>query len=875
MARRRSRARAVLTVECLEGRTLLSSYGVVVKGIGPWTGEPQFIDARHNLIPWGSWDVHGYHSDPSLKLTPQGYPLSNASTFGFLTNYPDGVYQVSYQGKADLFFAGIGANNGPFTLGSDGYYHGSITINHSWYNGSALVLHAQGLDPSKPFGNMSIIPPGYSTPLTQEYTSTFLKQLQPFSELRFVEWTQTINSTEKNWSDRVPPDWFTAAGPGGVSFEDIIELSNEAHKDMWINVPALATNDFITQLARLIYNKLDPGLNVYVEYSNETWNNFFSENAQVFAAGKANPIVNQSGDIIAQQTAYMTKVIGDIFKSVFGSASSRVLPVLGGWATQPNYDTDELQFLKQHYGNPAKSIYALATAPYVDLASGTDVSGLTMNGLFASAFQNLDTTFPQMLDADLAVAHTYNVGLVTYEGGQSFNPFNGINEPLKHQAQSDPRMNDFYRRMIEIWNQHVGSLFTFYALNDPFWGLLPSITSPGGPKWDGVMSAILPVGDADLDGVVNRNDKAIVTANQGMKGAWWEQGDFNHDGVVDGNDLNLLQGKMAFKGSDAATQGNWKGVYGADGYNVIGDMSSYPSYATVTPSGVSPITWTNNTSDLRALQKGDPGTTNRTATGWYSSNQFTIDLKLTHGKIHEVSIYAVDYDHLNRSERVDLIDPSTGKVVDSRTLSSFTLGEYLSWNLTGHMQLRFTNLSGPNAVVSGLFFGGAASPSYLAPDTTTQGTWKNNYGADGYNVIGDLSSYPSYAKVTPSGTSSYTWASSTTDRRALQKADAGATDRIAACWYSSTQFAVDLKLTDGLTHKISIYAVDWDKRGRSERVDVVDPSTGKVLDSRTLSSFNNGVYVTWNLTGHVQLRFTSLAGPNAVLSGLFFNSKFT
>ena len=93
-----------------------------------------------------------------------------------------------------------------------------------------------------------------------------------------MEWTQTINSTEQNWSDRVPADWFTSAGPGGVSFEDIIELSNEAHKDMWINVPALATTDFVTQLANLIYSKLDPGLNVYVEYSNETWNNSFVEN---------------------------------------------------------------------------------------------------------------------------------------------------------------------------------------------------------------------------------------------------------------------------------------------------------------------------------------------------------------------------------------------------------------------------------------------------------------------------------------------------------------------------------------------------------------------------------------------------------------------
>ena len=51
----------------------------------------------------------------------------------------------------------------------------------------------------------------------------------------------------------------------------------------------------------------------------------------------------------------------------------------------------------------------------------------------------------------------------------------------------------------------------------------------------------------------------------------------------------------------------------------------------------------------------------------------------------------------------------------------------------------------------------------------------------GYDVIGSSASLPSYATVTPSGQSSYTWASSTTDPR-LQAA--GGSSRIAACWYS-------------------------------------------------------------------------------------------
>jgi hypothetical protein len=43
-----------------------------------------------------------------------------------------------------------------------------------------------------------------------------------------------------------------------------------------------------------------------------------------------------------------------------------------------------------------------------------------------------------------------------------------------------------------------------------------------------------------------------------------------------------------------------------------------------------------------------------------------------------------------------------------------------------------------------------------------------------------------------------------------------------------------------------------------------------VLDSRSLTNLSGGVWVVWNLSGHVQLRLTGTAGPNAVLNGLFF-----
>jgi hypothetical protein len=81
---------------------------------------------------------------------------------------------------------------------------------------------------------------------------------------------------------------------------------------------------------------------------------------------------------------------------------------------------------------------------------------------------------------------------------------------------------------------------------------------------------------------------------------------------------------------------------------------------------------------------------------------------------------------------------------------------------------------------------------------------------------------------------------------------------------------VDVNLTDGQAHKVTLYLLDWDSTARGERVEVLDAVTGAVLDSRDVSGFNGGLYLSYSVTGHVVFRFTQLAGANAVLSGLFF-----
>ena len=332
--------------------------------------------------------------------------------------------------------------------------------------------------------------------------------------------------------------------------------------------------------------------------------------------------------------------------------------------------------------------------------------------------------------------------------------------------------------------------------------------------------------------------------------------------------------KAAFVALDTSTQGNWETKYGADGYTIVDDSAKAPNYAAVTPPLTTDYIWSNSTTDVRALQKSSA--TSRIAAGWYSSSFFYVDLNFTNQSPHQVAVYCVDWDALGRAQTVDVLDAVTNAVLDTRSLASFSGGAYLVWNVTGHVKLRFTQTSSNfNAVVSGIFFGPGlsvgSSAAFVGFDTTTQGSWKSKYGADGYAVVDDSARNPSYASLTPSLNADYIWASSTTDGRALQRGSS--TDRIAAAWYASPFFYVDLNITDQSPHQVAVYCLDWDVLGRAQTVDVLDGNTYRVLDSRVLSGMSGGVYLIWSISGHVRLRFTeSSPNFNAVVSGIFFGA---
>lgn len=335
-----------------------------------------------------------------------------------------------------------------------------------------------------------------------------------------------------------------------------------------------------------------------------------------------------------------------------------------------------------------------------------------------------------------------------------------------------------------------------------------------------------------------------------------------------------------FVRTDTSTQGTWKSTYGADGYSIANSASvNIPSYAAFLPEGEANWVWASSTSDPRALESGTSSvSTNRLATCWYTGfGAFDLDVNFTDGNTHQVALYAVDWDNKGRSETIQVLDPSTETVLSTQSISAFTNGVYIVWNVSGHVEFQLTSVTGPNAVISSIFFqpttaAGPKAPvaSFVASDTNTQGNWRGVYGADGYWVAQDTAAIPSYSAFSPENQWNWTWNPDPNDPRAPE--NAARSGRLASAWYNPGSFTLNVNVTDGQTHQFAIYAVDWDSRGRAESIQVTDANTNAVLDKRSIFSFTNGIYLVWNISGHVNITVTCTAGPNGVVSAVFWGT---
>ncbi len=172
-------------------------------------------------------------------------------------------------------------------------------------------------------------------------------------------------------------------------------------------------------------------------------------------------------------------------------------------------------------------------------------------------------------------------------------------------------------------------------------------------------------------------------------------------------------------GQDDTTSGNWGGVYGKDGY-VLMDYDNNGTNHENLPSYVQSVTckrgkftqWTNDVSDTRVLASDGRNEDARNAGAYYDRCSMFVDIRLKQPHPYRVAAYVVDYDRHDRQQAVDIYNlPTLILAAPTQAVREFQKGKYVIFDCHDSVRLRFDTISGPNSVVSGIFFD---------PDSTQQ-----------------------------------------------------------------------------------------------------------------------------------------------------------
>ena len=514
-----------------------SPLGVNLQAVSFYSSEIPFLNVFKMANGWltqtnSAWDTH---EEQYLNVDANGYPISlnavnepGSQTFDAVSvlllhslpatsngYYPGGQYVVLYDGQGTLSYSFDA------TLASSSPGRDVLNVTPS---ANGILIKITSTDPQHTgnyIRNIRVVQAQYESALAagQVFSPTFLANLQNFRALRFMDWLNTNNSTLSSWSARPLPTnafWGTS---NGVPLEVCVELANALSADAWLNIPVMATDDYVTQMAKLVYSELGPTQKAYVELSNEVWNGTFTQNGYSITQGVAQfPSAQNKWYSGWEWYGMRVAQIADIWYGVYGSSdfASRAVIVMAGQAANPAVLQEELSTpdWKGAGNGPAAGhhIGAAAIAPYF---LGTPSAAQLAPMLVASATGSLTALFAQanasggdiaqaeqLMTNSQKVTAAFGLPLVAYEGGQALQGFPNyaLGSPqvnLFLAANRDPRMGAAYTTYLGDWKTAGGTLFMLYNDSSPpsqygMWGLLESemqTTTPlseAPPKWSAV-----------------------------------------------------------------------------------------------------------------------------------------------------------------------------------------------------------------------------------------------------------------------------------------------------------------------------------------------------------------------------------------------------
>ena len=160
-------------------------------------------------------------------------------------------------------------------------------------------------------------------------------------------------------------------------------------------------------------------------------------------------------------------------------------------------------------------------------------------------------------------------------------------------------------------------------------------------------------------------------------------------------------------------QGDWKGVYGQEGYKFLGlsyPSDRLPSYVRgITVHSPGSVIWSPQTEDPRALQFPDK---EGRALGAISTRQpywdkltAAVDVQLGDDTTHRVTLYFVDWELDDRELEISVYAlKDATPIARSLILHHFGNGTYVSFDVRSSFRVRIAHLTGGDAVLSAIFF---------------------------------------------------------------------------------------------------------------------------------------------------------------------------
>ncbi len=328
------------------------------------------------------------------------------------------------------------------------------------------------------------------------FNPDFLEKTKAYSALRFMDWAET-NDSKLISSTKRPKATDASWGVHGVPLEIMLELGNTLNQDVWLNIPHLADETLILEMAQIVNRNLKPNLQVFIEHSNEIWNGQFEQYR--FAANKGKALANNEFESALLYHAEKTRAIGIIWKRELGN---RVKIVFAGQAANPWTLERPLEYLQGKYGT--HGIDAIAIAPYMTLvpnaAQAVSLESVSLEQLFAKV--NLEV-LPQSIGwmkNNAAVAKKFGVAMLAYEGGQHLVGVQGAENNAKVNAlfdafNRDPRIKPLYLEYLSAWKNSGGQAFMHFTDIGTYskwgrWGSLENLyqARAEAPKFDAIMT---------------------------------------------------------------------------------------------------------------------------------------------------------------------------------------------------------------------------------------------------------------------------------------------------------------------------------------------------------------------------------------------------